>query len=367
MHTERELVRSIKKDGAAGELFIFPGFCDVHVHFREPGFSYKETILTGSLAAARGGYTDVCTMPNLKPVPDSPGHLQEQLSIIQRDAVVGVHPYGAITVGELGEELADLSGMAPKVIAFSDDGKGVQRKELMREAMLLAKGLGKMIVAHCEMAGYPPEESEWREVERDVQLAKETGCAFHACHISTKESVDIIRRAKADGVDVSCETAPQYLILTKDDVKDDGRFRVNPPIASEADRQAVLEGLKDGTIDMIITDHAPHSAEEKSRGFAGSASGFVGLECCFPVLYTELVKTGEISLEKLVDLMSAAPRRRFGLPLRENDCCVWDLSDSYTIDPKHFLSKGRATPFAGREVFGRCVRTDYNGKTVYTY
>ena len=358
-------IRRITAPGYEGDLFVFPGFCDVHVHFREPGFSYKETIRTGSLAAAHGGYTTVCTMPNLDPVPDNAAHLKAQLDIIERDAVIEVIPYGSITVEEKGETLSDLAAMAPQVAAFSDDGRGVQNEELMREAMLKAKALGKIVVAHCEMAGYPPEESEWREVERDVRLAKETGCAFHACHISTKKSVEIIRQAKKEGVDVTCETAPQYLILTKQDVKDEGRFRVNPPIAGEEDRQAVLEGLSDGTIDMIITDHAPHSAEEKSKGFAGSASGFVGLECCFPILYTHLVKTGKISLEKLVDLMSAAPRKRFGLPERENDYCVYDLEKEYTIDPETFLSLGRATPFEGFRVFGECVKTVCNGKTVF--
>ncbi len=343
---------------------LFPGFCDVHVHFREPGFSYKATIFTESRAAARGGYTTVCAMPNLNPVPNSLEHLAEEETLIARDAAVKVLPYGSITVGELGKELSDMDGMAGRVCAFSDDGKGVQSEELMREAMLKAKSLGRLIVAHCELNPYPPEESEWREIERDVRLAKETGCAYHVCHVSQKESVEIIRKAKAEGVDVTCETAPQYLILTKDDVQDDGRFRVNPPIAKEEDRQACLEGIKDGTIDMIITDHAPHSAEEKGRGFAKSAPGFVGLEICFPLLYTELVKKGQISLEKLIDLMTEAPRRRFGIPAGD-DWTIWDLNKEYTIDPESFVSMGRATPFAGRTISGKCIATIYNGKVVY--
>ncbi|MBR3297291.1 MAG: dihydroorotase, partial [Firmicutes bacterium] len=343
---------NIEKNG----YLVFPGFCDVHVHFREPGFSYKATILTESRAAARGGYTDVCAMPNLRPVPDSLEHLAEEEALIERGACINVLPYGSITVGELGQELSDMEVLAPRVCAFSDDGKGVQSEELMRAAMLKAKSLGKLIVAHCELAPYPPEESEWREIERDVRLAKETGCAYHVCHVSQKKSVEIIRQAKAEGVDVTCETAPQYLILTKDDVRDDGRFRVNPPIAAEEDRLACIEGIKDGTIDMIITDHAPHSAEEKGRGFAKSSPGFVGLEICFPLLYTELVKTGVISLEKLVGLMTDAPRRRFGIP-EGDSCTVWDLSAEYSIDPEDFVSMGRATPFAGRNIFGRCIAT----------
>ena len=357
-----ELFSGIEASGKT--LFVFPGFCDVHVHFREPGFSYKATILTESRAAARGGYTDVCAMPNLNPVPDSLPHLEEELALIRRDAAVNVLPYGSITVGELGKELSDMKALAPYVCAFSDDGKGVQSEELMRKAMLRAKSLGKLIVAHCELAPYPPEESEWREIERDVRLAKETGCAYHVCHVSQKESVDIIRRAKAEGVDVTCETAPQYLLLTKKDVLDDGRFRVNPPIATEEDRRACLDGVLDGTIDMIITDHAPHSAEEKSRGFAKSAPGFVGLEHCFPLLYTELVRTGIISLDKLVDMMAGAPRRRFGIP-QGDELCVWDLNAESTIDPDSFVSMGRATPFAGRRVHGRCIATIINGNIVY--
>ncbi len=352
---------NIEKNG----YLVFPGFCDVHVHFREPGFSYKATILTESRAAARGGYTDVCAMPNLRPVPDSLEHLAEEEALIERDACINVLPYGSITVGELGQELSDMEALAPRVCAFSDDGKGVQSEELMRAAMLKAKSLGKLIVAHCELDPYPPEESEWREIERDVRLAKETGCAYHVCHVSQKKSVEIIRQAKAEGVDVTCETAPQYLILTKDDVRDDGRFRVNPPIAAEEDRLACIEGIKDGTIDMIITDHAPHSAEEKGRGFAKSSPGFVGLEICFPLLYTELVKTGVISLEKLVELMTDAPRRRFGIPAGDS-CTVWDLSAEYSIDPEDFVSMGRATPFAGRKIFGRCIATVCNGELIYS-
>ncbi len=358
------MIKKMRFPGHDGELTVLPGFCDVHVHFREPGFSYKETIASGSLSAAAGGYTDVCAMPNLDPVPDCAASLGKELAIIESDAVINVHPYGAITKGQLGRELARFEEM-DGAVAFSDDGKGVQSEELMREAMIRAKALGKLIVAHCELAGYPPEESEWREIERDIRLAKETGCAYHVCHVSLKKSVELIRKAKAEGVDITCETAPHYLLLTTGDFTDSGSFRVNPPIATEEDRRAVLEGVKDGTIDMIITDHAPHSAEEKSRGFAGSASGFVGLETCFPVLYTGLVRTGEISLERLTELMSEAPRRRFGLPAGEGDFCAWDLEREYAIDPEEFMTKGRSTPFAGRKVFGRCVMTVCGGRTAY--
>lgn len=367
----------------SSSVYIFPGFCDVHVHFRQPGFSYKETIKSGSLAAAHGGYTAVCTMPNLNPVPDSIPHLKEQLDIIEKDAVIHVFPYGAITVSELGKELSDLEGMAPSVIAFSDDGKGVQEEEMMRQAMLRAKELGKIIAAHCEVnellhGGYIHDgsyaalhghkgicsESEWRQIERDVRLSKETGCSYHVCHISCKESVEIIRKAKAEGIDVTCETGPHYLIYTEDDLKEDGKYKMNPPLRSKEDRAALIEGIKDGTIDMIATDHAPHSAEEKAKGLSGSAFGIVGLETAFPLLYTHLVKPGVISMEKLMDLLCFAPRKRFGIS-SDAGFSVWDLDREYEIDPKEFLSMGKATPFEGTKVFGRCLLTACDGQIVY--
>lgn len=363
---------------------VFPGFCDVHVHFREPGFSYKETVASGCAAAAAGGYTAVCAMPNLNPVPDSREHLAAELAVIQRDAAINVLPYAAITVGQRGEQLAALEEMAADVAGFSDDGRGVQRDEMMREAMLRAKKLGKMIVAHCEVnellrGGYIHDgayarahghrgicsESEYRQIERDLKLVEETGCAYHVCHISAKESVALIRQAKARGLDVSCETAPHYLLLDDSMLQEEGRFKMNPPVRGREDRLALIEGIQDGTIDIIATDHAPHSAEEKSRGLEKSAFGIVGLETAFPVLYTGLVLTGIISLEKLVALLSTNPRRRFNIPLTGEDCCVWDLNERYTIDPTAFRSMGRATPFAGMEVCGRCVKTVYNGETVY--
>ena len=370
----------IDKNGYA----VFPGFCDVHVHFREPGFSYKETIRSGCAAAARGGYTAVCTMPNLSPVPDSGENLKVQTDLIKRDTFIHVLPYGAITVGEKGEELSDLEAMAPDVVAFSDDGRGVQNDDMMLEAMRRAKALGKMIVAHCEVnsllhGGYIHDgeyarahghrgicsESEYAQIERDLKLVRETGCAYHVCHISAKESVELIRRAKAEGLDVSCETAPHYLLLDDSMLQEEGRFKMNPPVRGREDRLALIEGIQDGTIDIIATDHAPHSAEEKSRGLEKSAFGIVGLETAFPVLYTKLVLTGLISLEKLVELLSTNPRRRFHIPLSGEDYCVWDLNERYTIDPAGFRSLGRATPFAGMEVYGRCVKTVYNGETVY--
>lgn len=366
------------------EYIVFPGFCDVHVHFREPGFSYKETMKTGSMSAARGGYTAVCAMPNLKPVPDSVEHIKEEIAIIDKDACINVYPYASITVNEAGEELSDMEGLAPLSIAFSDDGRGIQDESMMREAMIKAKSLGKMIVAHCEVndllhGGYIHDgvyakehghrgicsESEWKEIERDVKLSEETGCAYHVCHISTKESVDIIRRAKARGVDVTCETGPHYLLMTDEDLKEDGRFKMNPPLRSAEDRAALIEGIKDGTIDMIITDHAPHSAEEKSRGLEKSAMGIVGLETAFASLYTGLVKTGVISLEKLIDLMVYAPRKRFNIPLKADDYCIWDLNREYTVDPEEFLSMGHATPFEGMKLFGRCLLTVCGGKIAY--
>ena len=357
------------------EYTVFPGFCDVHVHFREPGFSYKETISSGSEAAKAGGYTAVCTMPNLDPVPDSAEHLERQLAIIRRNAAIPTYPYAAISVGERGEKLSDLEALAPLAVAFSDDGRGVQDAGLMREAMTRAKALGKLIAAHCEVnsllrGGYIHDgayarahghrgicsESEWGQIERDLRLAADTGVKYHVCHISTKESVSLIRDAKKSGVDVTCETGPHYLVMDENDLQEDGRFKMNPPLRAREDREALLEGLLDGTIDMIATDHAPHSAEEKSRGLEKSAFGVVGLETAFPVLYTKLVRTGVLSLEKLIDLMAIAPRKRFSLPT-ETGYCVWDLHERYTVDPASFRSKGRATPFAGWEVYGRLAAT----------
>ena len=369
----------------SGDLFIFPGFCDVHVHFREPGFSYKETMVTGSRAAARGGYTAVCAMPNLNPVPDSLPHLaEEEARIRAAGGITAVYPYAALTVGEKGLEAADLEALAPRVIAFSDDGKGVQSETMMRSLMERCAKLGKIIAAHCEdesllRGGYIHDgayarehghrgicsESEWGPIRRDLRLAKETGCAYHVCHISCKESVALIRQAKKEGVNVTCETAPHYLLLDEGDLQEDGRFRMNPPIREKADREALLEGLLDGTIDMIATDHAPHSAEEKGRGLAGSAFGIVGLETAFPVLYTALVRPGILALERLVELMALAPRERFGIPPEEGDRTEWDLGREYPVDPAEFESMGRVTPFAGRMVYGRCVRTVHAGRTVY--
>ncbi len=365
------------------KYIIVPGLCDVHVHFREPGFSYKETIASGSAAAAHGGYTAVCTMPNLDPVPDSAEHLQVQLDAIKRSAAIKVLPYGAITVGEKGEKLADMEAISDKVCAFSDDGKGVQNDEMMREAMTAAKRLGKIIAAHCEdnsllFGGYIHDgeyarmhghrgissASEYKQIERDLRLAEETGCAYHVCHISTKESVELIRQAKARGVDVTCETAPHYLVLCDEDMQEDGRFKMNPPLRSREDKKALIEGINDGTIDMMATDHAPHSAEEKGRGLEKSLMGVVGLETAFPVLYTELVMKNIITLDRLVELMSFKPKDRFGIDTN-NDFAVFDISEAYKIDPEDFLSMGRATPFAGREVFGRCLLTVHNEKVVY--
>ena len=362
---------------------VFPGFCDVHVHLREPGFSYKETIATGSLASARGGYTAVCTMPNLNPVPDSVEHLAIQKKMIGESACIHVYPYGAITVGEKGEQLADLEGMAPDVIGFSDDGRGVQSEEMMRCAMLRAKALNKMIVAHCEVnellrGGYIHEgeyaaahghrgicsESEWGQIARDLKLVKETGVKYHVCHISTKESVELIRKAKAEGVDVTCETGPHYLVMDDSMLEENGCFKMNPPLRSKEDRDALVAGILDGTIDMIATDHAPHSAEEKSRGLEKSAFGVVGIETALPILYTYLVKPGILTMERLVELLVVNPRKRFGIELG-CDFSVWDLEEEYTVDPSEFLSLGKATPFEGWKVNGRCLATVCDGKVVY--
>lgn len=369
-----DIINSIPEEYNSDRYTVFPGFCDVHVHFREPGFSYKETIASGCAAALRGGYTAVCTMPNLSPVPDCAENLERQLELIRREAKIAVYPYGAITAGEAGERLSGMEEMAPSVAAFSDDGRGVQSEEMMLRAMQTAKSLGKIIAAHCEdnsllRGGYIHDgeyahahghrgicsESEWRPIERDLNLAAKTGCAYHVCHISTKESVELIRQAKKSGVDVTCETGPHYLVLDDGDLQEDGRFKMNPPLRSVEDRLALIEGIIDGTIDMIATDHAPHSAEEKSKGLEKSAFGIVGLETAFPVLYTDLVKTGVISLEKLIELMAKNPRERFKLPL--NGYCVWELDEKYVIDPADFASKGKSTPFAGKNVWGKIAGT----------
>lgn len=369
-------------DNSSDNIYVFPAFCDVHVHFREPGFSYKETIYSGSRSAARGGYSDVCTMPNLDPVPDCYESIMEQRKIIERDAAVNVHPYASVTVGEKGEELSDFDALSPLCIAFSDDGRGVQSEDMMHAAMTKAKSMGKIIAAHCEdnsllNGGYIHDgeyarlhghrgicsESEWRPIERDIRLAKETGCAYHVCHISCRESVELIRRAKADGVDITCETAPHYLVMNDMMLEEDGRFKMNPPIRSEDDRLALIEGIKDGTIDMIATDHAPHSAEEKSRGLEKSLMGVVGLETAFPVLYTYLVKEGIISLEKLIELMSVNPRKRFHI--KDSGICVYDLGKEYAIDPNEFETKGRSTPFSGRKVYGENIMTVIGGKIAW--
>ena len=362
---------------------VFPGFCDVHVHFREPGFFYKETIASGSKASARGGYTAVCTMPNLNPVPDSVEHLKIQKDIIEDSACIHVYPYGSITVGQKGEELSDLDGMALDVIAFSDDGRGVQSDEMMRAAMKKAKALDKPIVAHCEVnellrGGYIHDgvyakehghrgicsESEWAQIARDIELVKEIGVKYHVCHISTKESVDIIRKAKAEGVDITCETGPHYLVMDDSMLQEDGRFKMNPPLRGKEDRDALIEGIIDGTIDMIATDHAPHSAEEKSKGLENSAFGVVGIETAFPIMYTYLVKTGIITMERLVELMVINPRKRFGIELG-CDYSIWDIDEEYMVDPEEFVSLGKATPFEGWKVNGRCLVTVCDGKIVY--
>ena len=371
---------------------IVPGFVDVHVHLREPGFSYKETIAAGTAAAAAGGYTAVCAMPNLNPVPDTLEHLQVQLGLIARDAKIRVYPYGAITQGERGEQLADLAAMAPFVAGFSDDGKGVQSREQMRTAMELAKSLDKPIVAHCEdesllargwcvhdgayarahgLTGNAPE-SEWRQVERDLELVRETGCRYHVCHVSTKESVALIRAAKADGLPVTCETGPHYLVLCDEDLQDEGRFRMNPPIRSAADRDALLEGLLDGTVDCIATDHAPHSAEEKAGRLCESLNGIVGLEAAFPVLYTQLVQPGVVPMSTLLNALCVNPRRIFGLPggtIAEGeiaDLTVLDLNRPHVIDSTTFRSLGHATPFDGWGVSAAVAMTVCGGKMVYT-
>ena len=391
------LGNSISSDGAdrvfdfKDKYFLFPGFVDVHVHLREPGFSYKETIKTGTMAAAKAGYTAVCPMPNLNPVPDSPENLKEELDIIKSDAVIDVFPFASITKGRLGRgECVDFASMKKNAIGFSDDGCGVQTEELMKEAMEKCASEGAVISAHCEVnallhGGYIHDgeycrahnhkgicsESEWAQIERDCRLAEETGCQYHVCHISAKESVDIIRKAKAKGVKVTCETGPHYLTMCDEDLQENGRFKMNPPLRARADMEALLEGVQDGTIDVIATDHAPHSAEEKSKGLEKSAMGVVGLETAFPVLYTRLVKQGVISLEKLVEMMAVRPREIFGIEGGEieigasADLCAFDLEKEWVVHPEEFVSMGRATPFENWKLQGENLLTILRGEIVY--
>ncbi len=363
---------------ATGEIFpprgvfnnctVLPGFTDVHVHLREPGFSYKETIATGTMAAAAGGFAHVLTMPNLDPVPDSVENLKIQTEIARRDGIVDVHPLGSITKGEKGTLLSDIEELAPLVAGFSDDGVGVMDDGLMKEAMERVRESGSIIVAHCEDTNYPREshQAEYKQLERDLKLADITGCPYHMCHVSTRESLSLIRDAKATGLDVTCETAPHYLTLSQEDIEDDGKYKMNPPIKCKADRDALIEGLADGTVDMIATDHAPHSMEEKSRGFSKSAYGIVGLETAFPVLYTKLVKGGTIGLDQLVTLLRDKPNERFRIKEEEKTFTVWDLETPYVIRPKNFFTKGRSTPFEGCMVRGRCLLTVIGGKIVYS-
>ncbi|MDR1628305.1 MAG: dihydroorotase [Oscillospiraceae bacterium] len=368
---------------------IFPGLVDVHVHLREPGFFYKESIKSGTAAAARSGYTDIFSMPNLNPVPDNLENLKVQLEIIKNDSLINVHPYGSITKGENGKNLSNMNEIASYVAGFSDDGHGVRDYNIIKSAMITAKKLGKIIVSHCENnsligGGYIHKgkysekhghkgicsESEWMAVERELKIAKEVGCKYHVCHVSAKESVNLIRKAKSEGVDVTCETAPHYLLLNDMNIKEDGKFKMNPPIRSEEDRLALIEGIKNGTIDMIATDHAPHSAEEKSKGLKGSLMGVAGIETAFPILYTKLVKTNILPLSKLIELMSVNPSKRFGISNKfdvggKANLCIFNLNQKYKIDPEKFISKGKSTPFEGEEVYGKCVMTICDGKVVW--
>ena len=377
--SDRDFVSSF---GDFNSCVFLPGLCDVHVHFREPGFSYKETIKTGSLSAAAGGYTAVCTMPNLNPVPDCLENLKIQTDIIKRDAVINVIPYGSVTVDEMGEKLSDMDSIAPYVCAFSDDGRGVQSDEMMERAMIRAKELNKIIAAHCEVnsllnGGYIHDgkyakvhshrgissESEYRQIDRDLNLAAKTGCKYHVCHISAKESVSLIRQAKKNGVDVTCETAPHYLVLCEDDLQEDARFKMNPPLRSREDKEALIEGLLDGTVDMISTDHAPHSKDEKSRGLEKSLMGVVGLETAFPVMYTNFVRNGIITLERLAELMSYNARKRFSIN-SDIGFAVFNVSDEFTVNPDGFYSMGRATPFDGARLCGKHLLTVYNDNII---
>ena len=383
-HNEVTYMKFEKFVSQGRNLITTPGFADLHVHFREPGFSYKETIKTGSLAAASAGYTHVCTMPNLSPAPDSARNIEEQLDIIKRDAVIGVIPYSCITEKRLGEKIVDFDEMVKYTRLFSDDGSGVQNDIVTLEAMEKCASVGGIFAAHCEVnsllnGGYIHDgeyarknghlgicsASEYEMIERDISLVRKTGCRYHICHISALESVELIRRAKAEGLPVTCETGPHYLTLCDSDLKDEGRYKMNPPLRSESDKNALIEGIIDGTIDVIATDHAPHSADEKSKGLKGSAMGITGLETAFPVLYTFLVKKDVITLEKLIELMSVNPKKILGIPLDEENYSVIDLDAEYTVDSSKFISMGKATPFDGMKVYGKNILTVCGGKTVW--
>ncbi|MBQ1544866.1 MAG: dihydroorotase [Clostridia bacterium] len=380
----RELMNGGPRVSKIENVSLFPGFFDVHVHFREPGFSYKETIKTGSMAAAHGGFTGVATMPNLNPVPDSLPHLKAEQDIIDRDAVIDCFPYASLTVGEQGEEIVPIEELAPHVIGFSDDGQGIQTGDMMLKIMERAAAVDKIVCAHCEIKKFSGKgyihagnyarahghigqnpESETAEIRRDIMLAEQTGCKYHVCHVSVADGIELVRKAKARGVDVSCETGPHYVVFDDSKILEEGRFKMNPPLRSAYDREAIIAGIQDGTIDMIATDHAPHSEEEKAKGLAGSSFGIVGIETSFPVCYTYLVRPGHITLDKLVELMAINPRVRFGAPLDEGDFTVFDLDKQYTVNPDEFLSKGRATPFAGTRVYGKCLLTVHRGKVVW--
>lgn len=382
-NVKNDVIKSASFLSEFDNLYILPGFVDVHVHLREPGFSYKETIKTGTLAAAHGGYTTICPMPNLNPIPDSLDSLKIELNAIKKDAVIRTIPYGAITKGECGEEVSKMEEISEYVVAFSDDGRGVQNSDVMKDAMEKAKALNKIIVAHCEdntllEGGYIHKgeyallhnhkgissESEWRQVERDLELVSKTRCAYHVCHVSTKETVDLIRQAKKEGLNVTCETAPHYLVLNDMELKEEGRFKMNPPVRSEEDRIALIAGINDGTIDMIATDHAPHSKEEKAKGLKDSLMGVVGLEVAFPILYTKLVKKNEVTLEKLMELIYSNPLKRFGIE-KKNDFSVWSLDEEYAITSNEFLSMGKSTPFEGERVYGKCLLTVCDGRIVW--
>lgn len=366
-------------------LLICPSFIDVHVHFREPGFSYKETILTGSKAAARGGYTSVCTMPNLKPTPDSYKNLKVELDLIKKANLINVLPYGTLTKNQDGKTISNMKEISKYVVGYTDDGKGVTDKKVMEECMKIAKALNKIIVTHCEDKSLIKpnacihdgeyakkhnhigisKESEYLEIKKDIKLLNKIKCKYHVCHVSTKESLALIKAAKKKGIDITCETAPHYLLLNDSMLKESGNYKMNPPIRSKVDQTALIKAIKDGTIDLIATDHAPHAKEEKDKGLEKSLFGIVGLETAFPLLYTYLVKKKIISLKRLLELLIYSPNKRFSIPLDKNSFTVFDLNNKYKIDSKEFLSKGKSTPFIGKQVYGRCLLTMYKNKVVF--
>lgn len=350
---------------------VMPGAVDVHVHLREPGFEYKETVKTGTLSAAKGGVTSIMSMPNLKPCPDCLENLNVQLAAINKDAIVNVYPFCSVTVNEEDKVLSKIDEMHDKVFGISDDGRGVNNLELLEQAMILAKKYDLTIASHAEDNYYKYDrEGEYVAVRREIELAKKIGCKYHFCHMSVKESFDAIREAQKEGYNITCEVAPHHLILNKDMIKN-ANFKMNPPLRPEEDRIATVEALLDGTACMIASDHAPHSIEEKSQEYEKCPNGIIGLETMIPIIFTNFVKTNLISLDKFLDILVYNPIKVFNLPKRDlkegsiADIVVLDIENKHQYLEDEILSKGKNSPFINESYYGFTKYTFVNGKLVY--